>query len=244
MRQGLHLPALARHLEPGVPSLSRPRASRLPGVARGFTLVEVMVALVVTSLLVAVLMSALFYMYRVQESLQGELVTREAQLRTRAWFEDALSACLPIKADSGLTNVPFFGEAAEVRCETTQSLRPVLGGAPVPVRLALVRGNEQRMALVYNEYRTGFGVSEGKPFTLVEWEDAEAEFRFIGHDGKESERWPKEGDRGDSQETLPALVMLRFKQKDAPENVWLVGLRNDPWFDPPRRLPFGLGGTQ
>lgn len=207
---------------------------------RGFTLVEVMVALVVTSLLVAVLMGALFYMYRVQESLRGELVMREAELRTRAWFKDALSACLSVKADAGLANVPFFGSAAEIRCETTQSLRPALGGAPVPVRLTLVRDNDRRTTLAYSEYRTGFGTVDDKPFTLTEWEDAEVEFRFVDHDGKESERWPKEGSHGDNQEFLPALIMLHVRPKGAPENVWLAGLRNDPWFEPPRKLPFGM----
>ena len=122
-------------------NLRRRRAARHS--AGGFTLVEVMVALVVTSLLVAVLMGALFYMYRVQESLQDELITREKVLRTRAWFEDVLSACLPIKADSGLANVPFSGSTSEIRCETTQSLRPMLGNAPVPVHLSLVRGDRR-----------------------------------------------------------------------------------------------------
>lgn len=211
---------------------------RRPNLAGGFTFVEVMVALVVTSLLVAVLMSALFYMYRVQESLQGELIAREAALRTKAWFEDVLSACLPIKADAGPANVPFFGSAAEIRCETTQSLRPALGGAPVPVQLALVRDNNRQTALIYSEYRAG--VTDGKPFTLAEWKDAEVEFQFINHEGEESGHWPQEGDRGNSQETLPALIMLRIRQTDAPTNVWLVGLRNDPWFEPPRKLPFNM----
>ena len=86
---------------------------------------------------------ALPILYRVQESLQDKLITREKVLRTRAWFEDVLSACLPIKADSGLTNVPFSGSTSEIRCETTQSLRPMLGNAPVPVHLSLVRGNRR-----------------------------------------------------------------------------------------------------
>ena len=205
--------------------------------ASGFTLVEVIVALVVTSLLVAVLMGALFYMYRVQESLQDELVTREKVLRTRAWFEDVLSACLPIKADSGLTNVPFSGSTTEIRCETTQSLRPMLGNAPVPVHLSLVREG-QRTQLAYDEYRPSPEAAESTRLTLAEWEEAEVEFRFADHDGKESERWPKEN--GHQEETLPALVMLRIRQKDTPEHVWIVGLRNDPWFEPPRKMPFGL----
>jgi len=217
-------------------NLRRRRAARHS--AGGFTLVEVMVALVVTSLLVAVLMGALFYMYRVQESLQDELITREKVLRTRAWFEDVLSACLPIKADSGLTNVPFSGSTSEIRCETTQPLRPMLGNAPVPVHLSLVRG-DRRTRLAYDEYRPGSEAAEGTRFTLAEWEAAEVEFRFADHDGKESERWPKEDGR--QEETLPALVMLRIRQKDTPEQVWIVGLRNDPWFEPPRKMPFGLG---
>lgn len=66
-------------------------------VALGFTLVEMLVALVVTSLLISILMGMLYYMSRVQDSLQGEVVIREAQLRTKAWFSELVANCLPVE---------------------------------------------------------------------------------------------------------------------------------------------------
>lgn len=198
--------------------------------SRGFTLVEVLVALVVTSLLVSILVSALYYMFRVQDSLQGEVVIREADLRAKAWFSEAVANCLPVEASMG---TPFSGSSTEIKCETTAALNPVFNGAPAVVVFSLKRNDLGLMALTYHEPE----YSSQKSHVLAEWISDEAGFRYVNTKGKEMDRWPRE--RGDP-ETLPRLVILSVKTSDEFPDVWAVALRNDPWLEELPKNPFGL----
>lgn len=64
--------------------------------AGGFTLVEILVALAMTGMLVALLMSSLYYGTRVQASLADELQVRERSLRRVDWFASSLQGCMPL----------------------------------------------------------------------------------------------------------------------------------------------------
>ena len=198
--------------------------------ARGFTLVEVLVALVVTSLLISILVSALYYMFRVQASLQGEVVIREADLRAKAWFAEAIANCLPVGAGAG---TPFSGSSTEIKCETTSALNPAFNGAPAVVAFTLKRSDGGLMALVYQEA----ALSSPKAHVLAEWISGDAEFRYVNIKGEELDRWPKERT---SPETLPRFVNLSVKTSEEFPVVWTVALRNDPWFEELPKNPFGL----
>ena len=197
---------------------------------RGFTLVEVLVALVVTSLLVSILVSALYYMFRVQDSLQGEVVIREADLRAKAWFSEAVSNCLPVETGMG---APFSGSSTEIKCETTAALNPDFNGAPAIVVFSLRRNEGGLMALTYQEPEH----SSQKSHVLAEWVSDEAGFRYVNIKGEEMDRWPKE--RNDP-ETLPRFVNLSVKASEEFPVVWAVALRNDPWLDELPKNPFGV----
>ena len=201
----------------------------------GFTLVEVMVALVITGLLVSILVSALYYMFRVQGSLHDEVVSREVDLRAKAWFADVVAGCLPLDRHSGTA---FSGSATEIKCETTSALQPEYQGVPVLVVFALKRGEQSgHMELTYQELAR----NDTKPKKLFDWTATEADFRFVSIKGENMDRWPKEKD---SLETLPRLVKLTVKTSDATPIVWATALRNDPWVEPPPKLPFGLEVTK
>ena len=197
--------------------------------ARGFTLVEVLVALVVTSLLISILVSALYYMFRVQSSLQGEIVIREADLRAKAWFADAIANCLPVEAGRG---VPFAGSSTEIKCETTAALNPAFNDAPAVVAFSLKRTDSGLMVLTYQEAGGG-----QKAHVLAEWISDEAEFRYVNLKGEEMDRWPKERT---SPETLPRLVNMSVKTSEDFPLVWTVAMRNDPWLEELPKNPFGL----
>ena len=197
---------------------------------RGFTLVEVLVALVVTSLLISILVSALYYMFRVQSSLQGEIVIREADLRAKAWFFDAVANCLPVETNIG---IPFSGSLTEIKCETTAALNPTFNDAPISVVFSLKRSDGGLMVLTYQETAT----PEQKVHVLSEWISDEAEFRYIDIQGEETDRWPKEKA---SPETLPRFVRMSVKTSEAFPIVWNVALRNDPWLEELPKNPFGL----
>lgn len=195
---------------------------------RGFTLLEVLVALVMTSLLVAVLVGALYYVFRVQDALRSEVIEREQALRARAWFVDALRGCLP--AEAGSKSV-FTGSAATIRCETTTALKPRRLPAPERISFSLRRqgGGPQ---LDYQEERDG-----AAPRTVASWHAGEAYFRYIDDAGEELQDWPPS--RAEP-ETLPRLIKLVVKNAEG-ETAWLAAPGADPWLPPkPRGNPFGV----
>jgi hypothetical protein len=189
-----------------------------------------MVALVITGLLVSILVSALYYMFRVQDSMHDEVVTRESDLRAKAWFADAIAGCLPVGDNAG---IPFSGSATEIKCETTAALQPAYSGVPALVVFTLKRVDGDRMVLTYQEPAQ----KNTKPHDLIEWAAGEASFRYVNIKGVEMDRWPKEKD---DPETLPRLVRLSVKTTAVSPVVWSVAMRNDPWIEPMPKHPFGL----
>ena len=200
----------------------------------GFTLIEVMVALVITGLLISILVSALYYMFRVQGSLHDEVVTREADLRVKAWFADALASCLPVDNKLG---TEFSGSATEIKCETTSALQPGYSGVPTLVVFTLRRETQSnRMVLAYQELaRDGT-----KAHDLLDWIASEAGFRFANMKGEDMDHWPKDKADPLDLEKLPRLVRLVVKTSDITPVVWSVGLRNTPWIEPLPKNPFGM----
>ena len=197
----------------------------------GFTLVEVLVALAITGMLVSVLVSSLYYMFRVQESLRHEIVEREAELRRKAWFMDALAGCLPVEEKEGR---PFTGTENEIQCETSAAITPRQSGVPMKITLQLQKEGGGQIKLNYRE-------KEGKPHLLAQWAASEAAFRYIDGKGRALTRWPKEKR---DQEALPGLIQLRVKMPEARMLVWLAAPRNTAWLEPPESNPLGLDLTK
>jgi hypothetical protein len=181
-----------------------------------------LVAFAVTGMLVSVLMSSLFYIFRVQESVRDEVVVREQELRGRAWFREILSNCLP--ADDK-TPLAFTGSPEEIRCESTGAIVP----SPLPVitviTLSLAEQERGGVALRYREGDTGEDVD------LARWETRDVEFRFIDSDGQEQDHWPP---GKTPYEALPRQIRLLFDDRGgnrsaAMEIPWQVAVRADPW---------------
>lgn len=206
------------------------RADSVPRrTAAGFTLVEVLVALVITSLLVSILMGALYYMYRVQDSLRREIVVREDELRSKAWFHEVLAGCLPADSASG---AQFVGTARTLSCDSVAPLRPQLVTAPQRVTIALERGKEGENLVTYREQ----GNTESDSLVIARLPEGEGRFSYIGVQGKEVEQWPQ---NQNDPETLPRNIRLVVKTKNQ-EEVWQVSLRADPWLEPVFKNPFGI----
>lgn len=201
----------------------------------GFTLTEVLVALAITSLMVTVLIGALYYVFRVQETLRNEVVTRESELRARAWFAQALAGCL---AAPRTGNSAFSGSAREIRCETLTPIQPRAIPVPARILIELLQGGEGDTRLAYTEIDGG----GREPRVINVWpatEIAAASFHFIDARGVEFDRWP--GDHPD-EEALPRQVKIILKQSaGGGEAVWPVALQATPWLEPPPRSnPFGI----
>ena len=204
-------------------------------ISRGFTLIEVQIALVITSLLVAVLVSSLYYVFRVQDLLGNEVVDREAALRVKAWFSEALEACLPAPKDSASA---FVGNSREIRCETLAPLEP--RRIPVPLRIMFALRPEEggNTGLAYSEQVR----EQVKTHTLSTWRGADIHFVFIDSKGKQLDQWPpSQVDIKEDRSALPALIRLVFKSAGGiVSDEWLVAPRADGWLPPPPQNPFGI----
>lgn len=198
--------------------------------AAGFTLVEVLVALVITSLLVSILMGLLFYVYRVQDILRSEIVEREFQLRTRSWFSEILAGCMPAEANS---TASFEGSTREISCDTLSPLRPQSILAPRRITLTLRRGKNNENELAYSQQEDNQEIAH----PLIILPAGDATFLFSGVKGEEKEVWPPT--KGDP-ETLPRRIRLIVKTPPDVIFEWLATPLADPWIEPVIKNPFGL----
>ncbi len=197
---------------------------------RGFTLVEVLVALVITSLLVSILMGSLYYLFRVEDSLRDEIVVRESELRSKAWFGEIVGGCLPAEGGSGSE---FVGRARELVCDTVAPLRPQEITAPQRITLSLQRGKDGSTELTYREQ----GGKPGQAAIIAVFPEGDFQFVYVGIKKNELDTWPLA--RKDP-ETLPRRVLLRIKTRQHGDVEWMALLRADPWLEPIFKNPFGI----
>ena len=195
-----------------------------------------LVALAITGMLVSVLMSSLFYIFRVQESVRDEVVVREQALRARAWFREILSNCLPVEDKEPLA---FKGSAKEITCESTGAIIPAALPIIATIKLSLTE-EDQRAVLNYQEDNGSSSDSE-KGFELASWNVRDIEFRFIDSKGEEQDHWPPEKT---PYEALPRKIKLRFgnarSMNAETENPWQVAMKSDPWMPEKQALPPGM----
>lgn len=198
-------------------------------VQLGFTLIEVLIALAITAMVVAVLMSSVFYGGKVQSAIRSELVEREQLLRSKAWFVELLSTCLPSDATS---TSAFSGTEQQVVCE---SLMPLRGNALLSsqrIMLALRSAPQHNLQLLYSAIG-----SAAAPVVIADLPFISGQFSYYGNKGVEVAKWPLQIN---DPETLPRRVHLTLRAgvDSAPDAVWVVSLRASPWLEPKAAIPF------
>lgn len=207
----------------------RNRAPSPLGCHSGFTLVEVLVALVITSLIVSVLMGLLFYVYRVQDAIQREVIEREHEFRTRAWFYEVLAGCIPAEYGSGSE---FIGSSQEIACDTLSPLRPHPHPAPQRITLTLSGVGMGYFKLTYSQQND----PDKTATDLVTFPASVATFIFYGVTEGGLEQWPP---KNNIHETLPRRIRLTVKDSSSATIIdWLAAPRADPWLEPVIKNPF------
>lgn len=159
--------------------------------ARGFTLLEALVTLVIVSLIVAVLMQALSQALLMRTSLiRYQRETREAALQ-EMWFRDTLAGAV---ADLTDAYGPFRGTTTGLSVPTLAPLSP--GGlVRAQWRLEPVRGGS---ALVYEDPRVGATIVFPGPLR-------EASFAYLDREDEWRREWAPAADA----DVLPRAVRLR-----------------------------------
>lgn len=209
--------------------MDKPRYRRI--APRGFTLIEVLIALAITSMVVSVLMSSVFYGVKVQSAIRQELVEREQLLRSKTWFSELLGSCLPADSTSGSA---FEGGPEEITCD---SLMPLQGSKFLPaqrIRLSLRTGTAQNQQLVYRQSSTDLSGQ-----VIAELPMGVAAFSFVASNGVEVGKWPV---MSNDPETLPRRIRLKVRGAagELIDFEWSTSVRASPWLEPVLKLPFGL----
>ncbi|MCW5649927.1 MAG: type II secretion system protein [Ramlibacter sp.] len=193
---------------------------------------EMLVALAVTSMLVALLMGSLYYGTRIQAGLADELGLRESTLRQSEWFAGTLRSCLPEDTESGAR---FVATPHEISCTTVTPLQARALPSPQRIRWLLRKSSDDShvMELVYQDVDQG----GNKELVVRRFTAEEAVFQFSGVDGQVRSGWPV---AENAPETLPRLVYLSLTSGGKQVVAEVASVLADPWLLQELKNPFGL----
>ncbi len=179
----------------------------------GFTLIEIVVALALLALMIAMLPATLHMGRRAWET--GDLIERREDLfAARSFLERTLGEAMPVYArlPSGGTGIAFRGDPASLEFVAPSSAGPAGGGL---YRYALwsTRSQESPNALFLsaNPFQVGPSAPPGAPAApetriLVRRLDA-ARLRYFGRVSRQQDA-PQWTDTWDRNDALPDLVEL------------------------------------
>jgi prepilin-type N-terminal cleavage/methylation domain-containing protein len=195
----------------------------------GFTLVETLVALVVTSMLAGLLVSALFFATRTQVSVSRSFSEIFSQESARSRFEYVLAYCLP--ASTG-AKPNFTAKADEIECFSAQSLADARLPAPMWVKLSLREAETGITKLLYwDESMPASATTEIGHF------EGKVAFRFWGMSGPSVQRWPPNNER---RLWLPRRIEIVGPTGGKDQVLWAVTGRVTPLPEPSQPSFFGV----
>lgn len=181
--------------------------------ARGFSLLEAMVTLVVIALVATLLMQSLAHVLAVRERvLRHERDARVAVLHER-WFRDSVAAAA---ADLPGDAPAFAGDARTVRFTTLDALK---SGGTASVSWRIVEAG-QGLALEYAE--------DGGLWRLGAADLEQATFAYLDAAGRWHAAWPVEAS---PRELLPRAVRMASRSASG-ESAWWAHVGAAPGLTP------------
>ena len=192
----------------------------------GFTLVEVTVALVLTSMLAGLLASALYFAARTRVAVSTEMQEQLQRHINFNRFEQVVGYCLP---GVGRTEVALRGTASTLECMSMQSLSPTPLPAPVRIKFAITEAENGQALLQYADEVTGLITIAKLP--------SPGRFVYWGSDGKPQAQWLLGADQ---EQWLPRKIEIQFDSQSQQNGRWSAALRVTPQ---PELNPPSLFGT-
>lgn len=170
----------------------RPESASPPRAARGLTLIEMLVVLVLVSLLGTLLIQGAGFFLGKYATVKR--VHREASLAElrQHWFVSTLQAMVPSKLESRR----FSGDGSSLEGVTLQALR-AQSGQPARIRWS-IEGDGESTALVYSE-------EDAALWTVLREPDRALAFQYADSARQWHERWPV---ADDARERIPSMVRL------------------------------------
>lgn len=186
-------------------------SSNMRRAAYGLTLLETLVALAISSLVVAVLAQALGQANRIEQQLStSPLQFRTVQLRTD-WLRLLLESILPLPENE---RDQFQGDATVMRGLSSQvPLWPESATAPFLLEIVAARGAAGQ-ELTLHTGPTPAGSSAGR-IVLLSWQAGRGRFSYLTEEGEWVDRWPvQKPSPGRSQ--LPRAIAVVTQTQEAP----------------------------
>ena len=176
----------------------QPERRHAQRAARGLTLIEMLVTLVIVAMVAAILGQALAQLARIERLLEsGQLRSASAALRAE-WVRDALTALLPAQDSSE----QLRGSARELDGST--SIYPQLqASGQTRLRLRLLtdaQGQQTRLELLPPD---GAGTA---PVLLLSWPGRDGRLRYLDAQGRWHDEWPVIGVAGIAAVAVAGMV--------------------------------------
>lgn len=171
--------------------------------ARGFTLLELIVVLVIVSLLMTILTQALWMgldmLRRAGAGMSGQAIE---SMRLN-WYREAVAGLQAERPDGPF---PFSGSARQFTGLTTGAPTENLGAA-LPATFELTYD------ALADETRLSVSVGGAAATTLLAWPGRVGEFEYLAEDGTGHPAWPRPG--GDPQYQLPRGIVMKARPAHA-----------------------------
>jgi prepilin-type N-terminal cleavage/methylation domain-containing protein len=189
---------------------------------RGFTLIEVLIALVLTSLLTGMLISAIFFASRTKLAVGQGIDQQLLEQANYSRFDQTLKYCLPeIRNQSPI----FRGTASLVECFSTQNLQGDVISYPLNIRWTIQKASADSLASLSYVDQANWN----RPVQIVQL-PSDAHFVFWDAAGNKRKDW-----NFDTQQIrlLPARISIEFNEQSNQNALWSTTLRHTPHPDLP-----------
>lgn len=194
---------------------SEPKPSQLPG-SRGFSLLEVIVVLVITSLITTILMQGLSVVLGTKLRFSTVLSGIEERSLQQSVISSPLQGLVP-DYDDGSNK--FAGENKRLKGLTLSPLHGLVG-APTIFALAIDYNTAESVSeLTY--FENGYG-----PIALAKWPTLIGEFSYRGRDGEWRKTWPPPGDQ---YLQVPRTIRIETGLEQADLFVQVMGPQRRPY---------------
>jgi len=197
---------------------------RLPVSMRGFTLIEVLVAMSIFAVVSIMAFSGLHTVINVSGSVQNKVEKLETLQRTFMLLERDFYQLIPRKMNTDSGDVRA---ALESRPNDERLFEFTRGGQPNPadvkrsslIRVAYLVDDDKLKRLKWNNVDHLYAEQAVEIMLLDDVEDIST--RFLNTKGQWTDRW---GQKQDNVETIPKAIEITLKHKYWGDIRWLISL--------------------
>lgn len=175
--------------------------------ARGFTLFEMLVSLVIVAMISGLLWQVMQQVMRVELLLQSSGAEAQANLVRREWLRGLIEAALP--EQRSLESAQFKGDGRSVALASAETLDvPGFGAGQVMLQLVHHAGQQRNELLVKGVNGAEAAAFERPATRLLTWPGPAAGIRYLDEHGQWLDRWPSPAPAGGLPLQRPPQAVL------------------------------------